>query len=257
LSAYMHWELGYPEKARKCADESVELARAAGHSFTLAFILTYAGADLSYFMRDPNRALRFARQGEEVTRKAGFLYLQTICSYHHAWSLTRLGSPAEPLERMRRELDRIRQFGVVAIMAPRYTAQLAEAYGQAGRPDEGLEVLASSPDRAPGRTRVRYSDISRIEGELLLARSRPDTVLAERCFVEAISIAIQDKAKIPELRASLRLAQLWSKQGRQDRAQDLLRPLYDSFKEGFAPSDLMEAKQILKHEQVGNKRSSR
>ena len=174
LSAYMLWELGYPEKARHCADASVELARAVGHSFTLAFVLTYAGADLSYFMRDPARALTFACQGEEVTKKGGFLYLQTICSFYHAWALTRLGSPAEPLERMRQGLDRIRQFGVAAIMVPRFTAQLADAYGRAGRPDEGLDVLASSPDRAPGRTRVRYSDISRIEGDLQLAKSKPD-----------------------------------------------------------------------------------
>lgn len=254
LSAYMYWELGFPDKARNCANDSADLARAAGHSFTLAFILTYAGADLSYFMRDPTRALTFARQGEEVTRKAGFLYLQTICSYHHAWALTRLGPPAEPLERMRRELDRIRQFGVMAIMAPRYTAQLAEACGQAGRPEEGLEILASSPDRAPGRTRVRYSDISRIEGELQLARSRSNPALAESCFLEAISIAIEDKAKIPELRASLRLAQLWSSQGKQDQAQALLQPLYDRYKQGFEPTELTEATRVL---QQKSKRISR
>ena len=245
MSAYMHWELGYPDKARRCADASVDLARAVGHRFTLAYALTYAGADFSYFMRDASRALTFAREGEEVTKKGGFLYLHTVCSFHHAWSLGRLGSPAEALDGMRRALDQIRQFGVIAIMAPRLTAQLAEACGHAGKPDEGLEVLASSPDRAPGRTRIRYSDISRIEGDLHLAKGKPDPALAESCYLEAIAIAIMDKAKIPQLRASLRLAQLWLTQGKASQARELLRPVYHSFTEGHETTDLIKVQQLL------------
>jgi len=212
--------------------------------------------DFSYFMRDPTRVLAFARQGEEVTKKGGFLYPHALCCFHHAWALARLGSPAEALERMRRALDQIQQLGIVTIIAPRLTAQLADAYARAGRPDEGLEVLASSPDRAPGRTRVRYSDISRIEGDLQLAIAKSNPALAESCYLEAVRIAIEDQAKIPQLRASLSLAQLWMSQGKLDQAQRLLQPIYDSFTEGLGTLELMEAKRVLEDLQIAANQNS-
>jgi class 3 adenylate cyclase/tetratricopeptide (TPR) repeat protein/energy-coupling factor transporter ATP-binding protein EcfA2 len=255
--AYTYWQLGYPEKARHCADASVVLARSVGHAFTLAFALTYAGVDVSYFMRDPDRALAFAREGEEVTKKGSFGHLHALCSFHHAWSLTRLGSSAGALDRMRQALDDLQQLGMVAIIAPRMTAQLAETYARAGKPDEGLEILAASPDRAPGRKRVRFSDIYWIEGDLHLAKSKPDPTLAESCYLEAVGIAIEDKAKIPHLRASLRLARLWLSQGKGDQARGLLQPLYHSFTEGFGIADLMEAKQVLEHAQTVSSLDSR
>ncbi len=121
---------------------------------------------------------------------------------------------------MRRALDQFRQLGLVAVIAPRLTTQLAEACAFVGRPDEGLEILATSPDRAPGRKRVRFADIYWIEGDLHLAKSKPDPERAESCYLEAIDIAIEDNAKIPQLRASVRLAQLWLHQGQADQARE-------------------------------------
>ena len=103
----------------------------------------------------------------------------------------------------------------------------------------------TSCSSTPGRTRIRYSDISRIEGDLHLAKGKPDPALAESCYLEAIAIAIMDKAKIPQLRASLRLAQLWLTQGKASQARELLRPVYHSFTEGHETTDLIKVQQLL------------
>ena len=48
-----------------------------------------------------------------------------------------------------------------------------------------------------------------------------------------------------ELRAAIRLARLFSKQGKRDDARNLIAPIYDWFTEGFDTHDLMEAKALL------------
>src|SRR5262249_26790369 len=84
-----------------------------------------------------------------------------------------------------------------------------------------------------GSTRVRYSEIYRIEGDLQLDKSRPDPVAAEACYQEAIAVASDDGARTRQLRASTALARLWLTQGKVQQADSLLRPLYDSFNRGL------------------------
>jgi tetratricopeptide (TPR) repeat protein len=228
-----------------------------GHTFTLTFALTYSEADLSYFMRDAQRGLLLVRQGEQVAEKGGFLYFRALCAFHLGWSLTRLGQHMEGMERMRSTLAEIQQLGMVAVFAPRMTAQLAETYGFLGRADEGLEVLASSPDRAPGRKRSRYAEIFRIEGDLQFRKMRPDLAAAEACYREAIQIAVEDEARTRQLRASTSLARLWLSQGKAEEAFNLLSPIFGSFTEGFGTTDLMEAEQVLMDTQTESSRGSR
>jgi class 3 adenylate cyclase/tetratricopeptide (TPR) repeat protein len=245
MSAYLQWEAGYPDRALELADAAIDLARSVAHNFTLATALTYPGTDLSHFMRNPERTLRFAREGEEVAEKAGFAYHAHTCSFHHGFCQVGLGRVDEGVSRMLAALEHMKQLGALTRRTPRLTAQLAEALGDRGRADEGLKILEASPDRAPGNTRVRFAEIYRIEGDLHLGKRQPDAASAETCYREAIAIAIEDGVRMRQLRASTRLARLWLTQGKADDANNLLRPLYDSFTEGFATPDLMDAKGVL------------
>jgi predicted ATPase len=47
------------------------------------------------------------------------------------------------------------------------------------------------------------------------------------------------------LRAAVSLARLWRDKGRNDKATDLLAPVYGWFTEGFATPDLHAAKELL------------
>jgi len=57
--------------------------------------------------------------------------------------------------------------------------------------------------------------------------------------------AQQHLARSFELRATISLARLWSDQGKQDEAGDLLAPVYGWFTEGFDTRDLKDAKALL------------
>jgi class 3 adenylate cyclase/tetratricopeptide (TPR) repeat protein len=242
--AYSHLTLGYPDQAARCAEECITLARRIGQPYTLSFALTLAGADFCYLVRDAQGALRFGHEGQELSAKWGFGYLEAMCTVHAGWATAMQGRHAEGLESMSRALEAIRNMRVWSV-TPRMIAQLASVYAHAGRADEALSVLASSPDRQGGRLRVRAAEIRRIEGDLNRLRSRPDLEAAEACYREAIEIAIEDEARGSHLRAATSLARLWLEQGKSGPAHRLLAPLFASFTEGHGFTDLREAKKVL------------
>jgi len=60
-----------------------------------------------------------------------------------------------------------------------------------------------------------------------------------------LSIALEQEAKLWELRAAASLARLCRDQGRCAEARELLAPVYGWFTEGFDTADLKEAKALL------------
>ena len=68
---------------------------------------------------------------------------------------------------------------------------------------------------------------------------------ADACFLKAIAIARKQQAKSLELRATVSLARLWQRQGRQREAHEMLAEIYGWFTEGFDTVDLQEAKALL------------
>jgi predicted ATPase len=63
-------------------------------------------------------------------------------------------------------------------------------------------------------------------------------------FQRAVDGAGIQGRRMTQLRAALRLCRLWRTQGR-DHADGLLRNVYDTFTEGFATTDLTEARGVL------------
>ena len=131
-------------------------------------------------------------------------------------------------------------------LRPHWLALLAEAYGRAGQPDAGLQVLAEAVTLMT-TTEMWWSEaeMSRLQGELQLQLASPDVSQAEACFQQALAVARSQQAKSLELRAALSLARLWQQQGRRQAARALLAPVYSWFTEGFDTADLQEAKVLL------------
>ena len=95
------------------------------------------------------------------------------------------------------------------------------------------------------RTGERWftAELYRHKGHLVLRRGNSDA--AEKLYSKALSIALEQEAKLWELRAAVSLARLWADQGRHAEARDLLAPVYGWFTEGFDTPDLKEAKALL------------
>ncbi len=121
---------------------------------------------------------------------------------------------------------------------------LAEIYGRAGRLEEGLRAVEEAFAVAERSGIVFWNaELHRRRGELLLASG--DRSAADASFQEALACARVQEARSLELRAAVSLARLRLHDGRSATLSVHLRPLYESFGEGFDTPDLTEARQLL------------
>ncbi len=104
---------------------------------------------------------------------------------------------------------------------------------------EGLEAVEATGER------WYEAELYRLRGTLARPGASFDDGLAENDLLTARRIAIEQQAKLLELRAVVSLARLWRDQGRRVKAHDLLAPVCGSFSAGFATADLKEAKTLL------------
>jgi predicted ATPase len=86
-------------------------------------------------------------------------------------------------------------------------------------------------------------ELYRHKGQLLLRQGHFEA--AEELYRKALTIAVEQDAKLWELRASVSLALLRRDQGRDPEARGLLAPIYGWFTEGFGTPDLKEARALL------------
>jgi predicted ATPase len=71
------------------------------------------------------------------------------------------------------------------------------------------------------------AEANRVAGEVALKMPEPDAAKAEAYFERALAVAHQQQAKSWELRAAMSMARLWRDQGKRQKADDLLPPVYD------------------------------
>jgi len=85
------------------------------------------------------------------------------------------------------------------------------------------------------------AELHRRRGDALLT----DTKAAEQEYRQALGIARDQSAKLFEIRATVGLARLLSRQDKRAKACDLLAPIYAWFTEGLNMPDLREARELL------------
>jgi predicted ATPase len=168
------------------------------------------------------------------------------------------------------------------LLQPYWLTLLAEAYGKAGRAEEGLTVVAEAlavVDKTGER--LWEAGLYRLRGELTLAHEgkrqkskgkrqksenpNPNSQIpdpeseAEGYFLKAIEIAQKQQAKSLELRAVMSLVRLRQQQATPpescttqhetramlDEAHTMLSEIYHWFTEGFDTRDLQEAQALL------------
>jgi predicted ATPase len=238
--------LGYPEQALPRCREAVALARELSHPFSEASALNTAG--FIYLQLSEWKSCRETAEAMiALANEHGFVDYMGSGTFYQADALMGLGELDlhEGIAVMRAVIDAARAMGFVAA-SQLLLSRMVERYGEAGQVEEGLALVAEALE-VMGNTGVRVfeAEISRLKGELILARPSSDHEEAEACFRKALDVARSQSAKFWELRAAMSLARLWQDQGRKDEARELLAPVYGWFTEGFNTQDLKEAKALL------------
>jgi adenylate cyclase len=236
------WLLGFPDQARRKAEESVALARALSSLLSLAFCENFA-AQLYQNLRTPEKTKEHAQACIAICDEHAIQLERAWVEVWYGWAVAELGEIEIGLSHMRSALDTQLSIGA-QVARPHSLAILVEALWHAGRTEEALQAVEEGL-AVSSRNGERYYDAElwRLKGELL--KMPNETAEAECCFLKAIEIARQQAAKSLELRASTSLARLWQKHGKRNEARQMLSDTYNWFTEGFDTADLREAASLL------------
>ena len=236
--------LGYVDRARLHRDEALAEARRLSPN-TLAFALGEAwyGDWAIEGVKSAPMMLRSATEVLAISNRQGFPLALGIGKIMRGWCLGAAGRSEEGLPLLLEGIEMRRATGA-NLLIPFYLIALAEAYGMAAQPEEGLDRLAEAA-KLIETTQERWiePEIHRLRGTLLL--SMHEQTEAEDSYRHALAVAQEQSAKFWELRAALDLARLWRDQGKHNKARNLLAPIYDWFTEGFDTPFLQDAKTLL------------
>jgi predicted ATPase len=245
--SYAAWTLcvrGYPDQALHQEQEALRLAQELPHPLTRA-AARQGAARLHQVRREGQATQAQAEAAMTISREHGFTATATLDQILWGWALAAQGQGEAGITQMRDGLVGLGSSGIESYRAYQLM-HLAEVHGTVGQAAEGLRVLAQARAAIPHREgRFYEAELSRIEGELLLAVSPEKQHEAETCFQQAVDIARRQQAKWLELRAVMTLARLWQRQGKRTEAYELLAPIYGWFTEGFDTVDLQQAKALL------------
>jgi tetratricopeptide (TPR) repeat protein len=253
--------LGYLDQAQLRAREALTLVQERRLPYSIVIALD-AATVVSLNRGELRAALEGAEAMIALAQAEEFAYWLARGTMWKGLALITLGQQEEGFTQVRQGYTAFLTVGS-DIQKTFQSVPMAQAYGTAGQPQEGLKLL----NEALGfieKTGARCSeaDIYRGKGELILQsgiRSLQSGVAdtqhpradaqaeaeAEACFRKAIAIARQQGAKALELQAALSLGRLWQRQGKRNQAWPMLAEIYGWFTEGFDTADLRQAKALL------------
>jgi predicted ATPase len=244
FAALTLWCLGYPAQAVQRSQEALALAQALDQPFSLAAAQHYA-AFLHHHRHETREVQTLAGALLTLATAQGFPLYVGYGTYWRGWACTMQGESEAGLRHIRQGLAAVLATGQT-LARPFCLVVLAEVAVQMGQIEEGLrlvaEALAAFEQSGRGDLLV---EAYRLQGVLLLHQAVADTVQAEACFQQALTIARRQQAKSWELRAATSLVRLWQQQGKRAEARALLAPIYDWFTEGFDTADLQDARALL------------
>ena len=237
------WQLGYPEQAQRVSKETLKLARAIEHPFSLAYAQHHTSW-LYHQLGLPAEIKAASEEGIQTATEQGFAMFHATGTLYKAAGVLLEGRPNEALPLLTRGLEAYRATGA-GLALPYYLSILGDACIQAGRFDDAKDVLDEGLGIAERSDELcQKAELHRLKGELAL-RTGSQNGEAEEHFRRAIGTARHQLSKAWELRATTSLARLCQQQGRRDEARQMLSDAYAGFTEGFDTPDLKAAKALL------------
>ncbi|WP_175544893.1 winged helix-turn-helix domain-containing protein [Variovorax sp. OV329] len=246
LSSLAHtlWLQGFADQAARAAQEAVAGARALDHAPSLCYALTEGLCAISLLTGGTSALGEPAEAALAATRRHG---ISTWKARGRMWSglLALGGGDASAYERdLRPAFDEIGE-ALYVLHYTGFVSTVCEALGRLGREAEGIALAGAGIERARRfKDQCSLSELLRAQAELM--DRRPETSQgAEPLLMEAVQVSRRHEALAWRLRCATSLARVWVKAGRTEDARGLLRPVYESFSEGFGTDDLRAARLLL------------
>ncbi len=245
-AGYCLWALGYPDQARRAAEDGIDLARRLGRAFNLCWSLCGSSAYTLLQLGETRLALQWVAEARAVALEHGMVFvIDVVVRSSHGYALIEQGNHEEGNAQLTRSNAGWRNEGGLHLV-PYTNMMRARALTDLGRFDEARSLLQEAVEltNLTGH-RAFEAEVHRVLGELNQQQPTSDVQVAEASFRKALEVARIQDAKGLELRAAMNLARLWQSRGKRKPAYDLLSPIYNWFTEGFDTRDLVDARKLL------------
>jgi class 3 adenylate cyclase/tetratricopeptide (TPR) repeat protein len=233
---------GQLDRARSRSESALAYARSLSHAHSLGFALHWTWVACRWARSEPTALLLKADELIALSDKRSFVMWRALGLAFRGWCLTALGQPDQGILLMSAGLAEVRASGTLFV--PHVLTLCADAHRMAGQPHTALAYVTEAEQFAE-TTQCKWlqAETFRLRGDLMLIVGNPAG--AEASFLDAITLAERQGARLFQLRASTSLALLWRDQGKRTEARDLLASIYHWFTEGFDAPDLKDARALL------------
>ncbi len=238
---------GRLDSAQACVSEALEIAEQRQHLMSRLWAIAYVNwmAELRGDVVCMKQALTY---GLELAER--YNMLPWIAAGR--WGLGRLCIQTNCLDegmRLARESVPLWAMSAGRMFTTPTAALTAETLLEVGANSEAEEFVAI------GEATSRETDEHYHDAQLRCLRARLDEAKGDESgamhgYREAMEIAERQGARMFTLQAATELARLTQAQGHEEEADDLLRPIYDQFTDGFEYLALKRAKAVLERSTV-------
>jgi hypothetical protein len=234
--SFVAWVMGYPERARKLAAETMAAAQRLAQPYTITHCVYMLG-HLAELQGDWPAVRQANEQTVELATRWGFTGTLELVS-------RRIALVAVVTERDKEQFRHKCEHRQPGFARSLHDVELARMCLTLGMIDRGLALLDETLAYSCETGSSFYdAEVYRTQGQLFAATQRWHN--AESSYYSAMRTAQRQKARMWELRAATDLALLWRDRGDHQRAADLLHPLYASFTESSDVRELRAAKALL------------
>ena len=244
MRGYQQWLCGCPEQSETASTQAIAYARDLNHTASLAWALTWAGAQPAAMRRDAGAAQELGHELIALPEQQRSPMDLAWARVYAGWAIGKRGQREEGVSLIREGLQYLTK-EKANLWRSLHLALLAELYIDGEEFDLAAQTLDEARAHIP-RSEERFweAEIYRLMGELQ-SLQQPGTEEAHHCFCKAIAIAGELGAKSLELRATASLTRHWKQRNKSNEARALLEPIHNWFTEGFDTPDLKDAKALL------------
>lgn len=235
---------GFPDQASERIQRAIDTAHALGHPGSLAHALDFA-VTFDRMCDDPERALERAHALAACGAEHEFADYEIRGRAFRGWALARLGKVEEGLSELRASILAQRETGTSEDFSF-FLEMLAEVYGLAGQPAEGLTAIDEALQDALRNEAAFWSAATkRRQARLTIQDDASRAADAIGYLREAVTIARQQRARLLELQSALDLARLLKQAGEIADARSVMETGYGGLTEGLDLPLMVESRAFI------------
>jgi predicted ATPase/DNA-binding winged helix-turn-helix (wHTH) protein len=252
--ARMDWLQGFPDRAWRRTLVAVEDAGVLGHANSMCIALAQGACSVAALRGDVAAVDKYAMTLIEQAEKFRHDPARIFGTYFRGWVLINRGEVESGYDLLRPALGAspegssvVRRAHIVLAGVYFYGALAAATVAPIHLIEESLPLLSDVLDRLPRDGGCWCTaELLRVKGEFLLTvRAANASEMAEKYFIDSLSIARREATRSWELRTAVSLARLWCTQSRGKEARAIVSEVYRTFEEGANTVDLQAARALL------------